>query len=53
VVFWQMGLVAGLWVGQAFGMFYCLEFRLAVPAPRFLGTHPLLATQALIKERYS
>ena len=41
-------LVAGLWVGQAFGVFYHLGFGLVVPAPGFLGTHPLLAAQSLI-----
>jgi len=45
---WQTGLVAGLWVGQTFQVFYRLGFGLAVPAPGLLGTHPPLAMQALI-----
>ena len=30
---WRVGLVAGLWVGQAYEVFYLLGFGLAVPAP--------------------
>ena len=41
-------LVAGLWVGQAFGVSCHLGSGLVVPAAGFLGTHPLLAAQSLI-----
>lgn len=33
------GLVAGLRVGQAIGMFYRLRVRLAVSPSRLIGTH--------------
>ena len=39
--FWWAGLVAGLWVGQACGVFYRPGFGLAVPAPRSLSTQPI------------
>ena len=38
---WRVGLVAGLWVGQAYG------FGLLVSVPRSLSTQPPFATQAL------
>ena len=45
---WWAGLVAGLWVGQAFGVFLLLGLGVVAPAPRFLGTQPPCATQALM-----
>ena len=45
--FWQAGLVAGLRVGQAYGVFYRSGFGLVVLAPRSLSTQPPFATQAL------
>ena len=42
------GLVAGLWVGQPYGVFYQPGFGLAVPALRSLSTQPPFATQALM-----
>ena len=44
---WRAGLVAGLRVGQAFGMFLLPGFGVAALAPGFLGTQPPCATQAL------
>ena len=38
------GLVAGLRVWQADGVFYLPGFGLAVPAPWLLGTQPPFAT---------
>ena len=35
----RAGLVAGLWVGQAYGVFYLPGFGLAVPEPLAPG-HP-------------
>ena len=40
----QAGLVAGLQVGQIYGVFYLPGFGLAVPAPWLLGTQPPFAT---------
>ena len=35
---WHVGLEAGLWVGQANGVFYHLRVEFAVSNPRLLGT---------------
>ena len=40
----RVGLVAGLRVGQAYGVFYLPGFGLAVPALWLLGTQPPFAT---------
>ena len=40
----RAGLVAGLWVGQAYGVFYLPGFGLVVPAPWLLGTQPPFVT---------
>ena len=40
--------MAGLRVGRAFGVFLLLGLGVVAPAPRFLGTQPPCATQALI-----
>ena len=45
--FWQAGLVAGLRVGQAYGVFYQPGFGSAVPAPRSLSTQPAFVMQML------
>ena len=45
---WWVGLVAGLRVGQAYGVFHRPGFGLLVPVPRSLSTQPPFATQALI-----
>ena len=45
---WRAGLVAGLQVGQAYGVFHRHGFGLLVPVPRSLSTQPPFATQALI-----
>ena len=45
---WRAGLVAVLWVGQAYGVFHRPGFRLLVSVPRSLSTQPPFATQALI-----
>ena len=42
------GLVAGLRVGQAYGVFHPPGFGLLVSVPRSLSTQPPFATQALI-----
>ena len=44
---WRAGLVAGLRVGQAYGVFHRPGFGLLVSVPRSLSTQPLFATQAL------
>ena len=41
------GLVAGLQVGQAYGMFHRSGFGSLVSVPRSLSTQPPFATQAL------
>jgi len=45
---WRAGLVAGLRVGQAYGVFQRPEFGLLVPVPRSLSTQPPFAKQVLI-----
>ena len=45
---WRAGLVAGLRVGQAYGVFHRPGFGLLVSVPRSLSTQPPFATQALI-----
>ena len=45
---WRVGLVDGLQVGQAYGVFHQPGFGSLVPVPRSLGTQPPFATQALI-----
>ena len=45
---WQAGLVAGLRVGQAYGVFHQPGFGLLVSVPRSLSTQPPFATQALM-----
>ena len=45
---WLTGLVAGLRVGQAYGVFHRPGFGLLVSVPRSLSTQPPFATQALI-----
>ena len=45
---WLAGLVAGLRVGQAYGVFHRPRFGLLVSVPRSLSTQPPFATQALI-----
>ena len=42
---WRMGLVAGLRVGQAYGVFHQPGFGLLVSVPRSLSTQPPFATQ--------
>ena len=44
---WRVGLVAGLRVGQAYGVFHRLGFGLLGSVPRSLSTQPPFATQAL------
>ena len=44
---WRAGLVAGLWVGQAYGVFYRPGFGLLGSVPRSLSTQPPCATQML------
>ena len=44
---WRAGLVAGLRVGQAYGMFHRPGFGLLVSVPRSLSTQPSFVTQAL------
>ena len=44
---WQVGLTAGLRVGQAYGVFHRPGFGLLVPVPRSLSSQPPFATQAL------
>ena len=44
---WQAGLVAGLRVGQAYGVFHQPGFGLLGSVPRPLSTQPPFATQAL------
>ena len=48
----RAGLVAGLWVGQAYGVFYLPGFGLAVPAPWLQGTQPPFVTKVLIMSTY-
>ena len=45
----RAGLVAGLRVGQAYGVFHRPGFGLLVSVPRSLSTQPPFATQALMK----
>ena len=45
---WRVGRVAGLQVGQAYGVFHQPGFGLVVPVPRSLSTQPPFVTQALI-----
>ena len=45
---WWAGLVAGLRVGQAYGVFHRPGFGLLVSVSRSLSTQPPFATQALI-----
>ena len=44
---WRAGLVAGLRVGQAYGVCHRPGFGLLVSVPRSLSTQPPFATQAL------
>ena len=44
---WQAGLVAGLRVGQANGVFHQPGFGLLVSVPRSLSTQPPFVTQVL------
>ena len=44
---WWAGLVAGLLVGQAYGVFHQPGFGLLVSVPRSVSTQPPFATQAL------
>ena len=44
---WWEGLVAGLQVGQVFGVLLLPGFGVSSFSPRFLGTQPPYATQAL------
>ena len=44
---WQAGLVAGLWVGQTYGVFHRPGFGLLVSGSRSLSTQTPLATQLL------
>ena len=46
---WRAGLVAGLRVGQAYGVFHRPGFGLLGSVPRSLSTQPPFATQALIQ----
>ena len=43
---WRAGLVTGLRVGQAYGVFHRLGFGLLGSVPRSLSTQPPFATQA-------
>ena len=45
-LWWWAGLVAGLRVGQAYGVFHRPGFGLLVSVPRSLSTQPPFATQA-------
>ena len=45
---WRAGLMAGLRVGQAYGVFHRPGFGLLVSVPRSLSTQPPFATQALM-----
>ena len=45
---WRRGLVAGLRVGQAYGVFHQPGFGLLVSVPRSLSSQPPFATQALM-----
>ena len=45
---WWAGLVAGLRVGHAYGVFHRPGFGLLVPVPRSLSTQAPFVTQALI-----
>ena len=44
---WQAGLMTGLWVGEAYGVFHQPGFGLLVSVPRSLSIQPPFATQAL------
>ena len=44
---WQAGLMAGLRVGQACGVFHLPGFGLLVSVPRSLSTQPSFVTQVL------
>ena len=44
---WRAGLMTGLRQGRLVGCSCCLGLGPAAPAPRFLGTQPLYAMQAL------
>ena len=44
---WRPGLVAGLRLGQAYGVFHRPGFGLLVSVPRSLSTQPLFVTKAL------
>ena len=46
---WQAGLVAGLRVGQAYGVFHRPGFGLLGSVPRSLSTQPPFAMQALME----
>ena len=46
---WRAGLVAGLRVGQAYGVFHRPGFLLLVSVPRSLSIQPPFATQMLIE----
>ena len=46
---WLVGLVAGLWVRQAYGLFHQHGFGLLVSVPRSLSTQPPFPTQALTR----
>ena len=45
---WRAGLVTGLRVGQAYGVFHRPGFGLLGSVPRSLSTQPPFATQALM-----
>ena len=45
---WWVGLVAGLWIGQAFGVLLLPGFGVSSSSPQVpVGTQPPYATQAL------
>ena len=48
---WWAGLVAGLWVGQVYGVFDRPGFGSLVPVPSSLSTQPPFAAQAFIINR--
>ena len=47
---WRVGLMAGLWVGRAFGCSCYLGLGSAAPAPSFLGTQPPYICDAGVKQ---
>jgi len=49
---WRAGLVAGLQVGQAYGVFHRPGFGLLVSVPRSLRTQPPFGTQALKEKQW-